>query len=773
MRPRVQPHRTEKADSRPPSRVPDSRTEKGGSPGALSPARIAALQRTAGNAAVLRAVEETRHVHGAGCGHPAAVQRSSERATPEVQRSSVPEVLRAPGRPLDTAVRTDMEARLGADFSDVRLHTGPTAQRSATEIGARAYTSGSHVVLGAGGTDRHTLAHELTHVIQQRSGPVAGTDDGTGLRVSDPSDRFERAAEANAARAMAGPVPVAAREPERRAARSAAASATGHVQRAGGDEEQGAGERQTRVLVVSDISGLGLGGVPVFNMELVKGLTAQYDVTMLTADPAAYDADQKMREHSGPRELRKPQTWIRGSRPRIVNVPAPQGKEPREALVELVKQNPAQYGLPAGPDAFDVIIGHSRFSGPGAQAIRQEWYPRARLVHFLHTSPVRLDVIKSKQQSAGEKSKAEREVMHDADLVVGVGPLLAQEAERLSRTVLRVPAVHEFVPGTAIGPRVGSDLLSRGKNALLPQRPRGLRLLLPGRAEDEIKGVEAAVRAIGILRTPVAQGGRGLDVHLTVRGGPHPEKKPQEYQHWQDIITQHGRGGVTLRPFTTSARELDQDRTDTDALIMPSLHEGFGLVATEGAGRGIPILVNGESGAAQFLARLGELGLPSVVNAPLQIDKSTGREVAGGQDTRAQRWADAIDQLAAELPARRQTSRDLRRQLRQYSWQDAAQALITVAMATTPHDGSSGVPRQHLGVVTRQGANGTVAETGIRETWKPTERWDGTTPLAPTEARAEDPQRLKELMEAFGSMEEILTSAPPPARQQAARRGSF
>jgi len=44
-------------------------------------------------------------------------------------------------------------------------------------------------------------------VIQQRSGPVAGTDDGTGLRISDPADRFERAAEANATRAMSGAAP--------------------------------------------------------------------------------------------------------------------------------------------------------------------------------------------------------------------------------------------------------------------------------------------------------------------------------------------------------------------------------------------------------------------------------------------------------------------------------------------------------------------------------------------------------------------------------------
>ncbi|GGU29996.1 hypothetical protein GCM10010289_59270 [Streptomyces violascens] len=98
-----------------------------------------------------------------------------------------------------------METRLGADFSDVRVHNDSAAKASAAEVGARAYTSGNHVVIGDGGDDKHTLAHELTHVIQQRQGPVAGTDNGSGLKVSDPSDRFEREAEANATRAMRGP----------------------------------------------------------------------------------------------------------------------------------------------------------------------------------------------------------------------------------------------------------------------------------------------------------------------------------------------------------------------------------------------------------------------------------------------------------------------------------------------------------------------------------------------------------------------------------------
>ncbi|WP_406054362.1 DUF4157 domain-containing protein [Streptomyces sp. NBC_01077] len=119
------------------------------------------------------------------------------------------DVLQGSGRPLDAPVREEMEARLGSDFSDVRVHDDGAARASAAEVGARAYTSGSHVVIGDGGGDKHTLAHELTHVIQQRQGPVAGTDNGSGLRVSDPADRFEREAEANAIRVMRSPAPEA------------------------------------------------------------------------------------------------------------------------------------------------------------------------------------------------------------------------------------------------------------------------------------------------------------------------------------------------------------------------------------------------------------------------------------------------------------------------------------------------------------------------------------------------------------------------------------
>ncbi|NUP45588.1 MAG: DUF4157 domain-containing protein, partial [Streptomyces sp.] len=158
------------------------------------------------------------------------------------QRSSVHDVISSGGgQPLDTDVRTDMETRLGADFSGVRLHTDSAAHESAKEVGARAYTVGENVVFQRDSYDpashqgRTTLAHELTHVMQQRSGPVDGTEAAGGIRVSDPSDRFEQEASANAERAMTAPAPAPAPAP---AEAPVPAPSAAPVQRQAADEDE-------------------------------------------------------------------------------------------------------------------------------------------------------------------------------------------------------------------------------------------------------------------------------------------------------------------------------------------------------------------------------------------------------------------------------------------------------------------------------------------------------------------------------------------------------
>jgi outer membrane protein OmpA-like peptidoglycan-associated protein len=81
------------------------------------------------------------------------------------------------GEPLTASVRHDMESKIGQDFSGVRIHKNSVAAESAQAIHARAYTVGDDIAFGPGqyapqsSTGRQLLAHELTHVTQQRTDP--------------------------------------------------------------------------------------------------------------------------------------------------------------------------------------------------------------------------------------------------------------------------------------------------------------------------------------------------------------------------------------------------------------------------------------------------------------------------------------------------------------------------------------------------------------------------------------------------------------------------
>lgn len=78
------------------------------------------------------------------------------------------------GSAMNPADRHFFEQRMGQDFSGVRLHTGSQAAKAADSIGARAFTHGGNIAFNSGeyqpGTQsgRRLLAHELTHVVQQR-----------------------------------------------------------------------------------------------------------------------------------------------------------------------------------------------------------------------------------------------------------------------------------------------------------------------------------------------------------------------------------------------------------------------------------------------------------------------------------------------------------------------------------------------------------------------------------------------------------------------------
>ncbi|MFI9305692.1 glycosyltransferase family 4 protein [Streptomyces triculaminicus] len=426
-----------------------------------------------------------------------------------------------------------------------------------------------------------------------------------------------------------------------------------------------------RILVVSDLSGMGEGGIPVFNQHLTEALARQHDVTLFTAKPDTAP-------HEGAR---------------LRTTPERPGKhvEFRDWLSEHATQDPRSLGLPDPQQRpFDLIIGHSRFSGPAATELRDRWYPDARVAHFLHTSPERLpkftlpndpEMAKAKAQ---RDAKAERQVMERSDVVVGVGPLLTDEAERLASTGQHVPSSHQLIPGVEI-------------EELVQHRPAGakLNLLVMGRTDDPLKGVDDALMAVKALNE------RKVEVQITIRGA---EEKHLE-RTTELAVRLGGAGNVVVKPFTKIRDELKQDIIAADAVIMPSKHEGFGLVATEAAGHGIPILVNQESGAAQFLADTSRfdprIGRPCIVAEP---ENPKQRPAA---------WFKAIKDLKADLPQRRENAKELREALKAYSWDHAGECLVEAAMKTTP---KTRLPQNGQGqqqkLATVQGPNGKLLTGG-------------------------------------------------------------
>lgn len=124
------------------------------------------------------------------------------------EQSEIPpivhEVLRSPGQPLDPTTRAFFEPRFGHDFSQVRLHTDAKAAESARAANALAYTVGRDVVFGEGRYEpgktegRKLLAHELTHVVQQRQAYSAPT------QLALAGTRLEVEADAAAATVLSG-----------------------------------------------------------------------------------------------------------------------------------------------------------------------------------------------------------------------------------------------------------------------------------------------------------------------------------------------------------------------------------------------------------------------------------------------------------------------------------------------------------------------------------------------------------------------------------------
>ncbi|MGH3428983.1 MAG: glycosyltransferase, partial [Mycobacteriales bacterium] len=312
-----------------------------------------------------------------------------------------------------------------------------------------------------------------------------------------------------------------------------------------------------QILAVSDYwnSTPFTGGVTTINLALCRGL-AECQGVQVTCRVG----------EEGP---------IRDSLVTVRTASAIPGVDPKGHLLRLD-------GLPR---VAHVLLGHSTHSGGAAQYLQQQRYRDAIVVHVLHTTPDEYARYRSKPELANRKTEQERTLIAWADLAVGVGPLLFQEAALLARstsfTTGRQPAVHELIPG------MPSDGLVRNLRHTNQTR---FNLLMFGRVQDEVKQSQTAAAAVRFNRA------KGHDVHLTVLGAPRESVDKEE-----KLLSTLAGTPVKVLPFTPDERQLAVHIAEADLVVAPALQEDWGLAAWEALARRVPTLLSATSGVGRFL----------------------------------------------------------------------------------------------------------------------------------------------------------------------------
>ncbi|WP_082466077.1 glycosyltransferase family 4 protein [Agreia sp. Leaf210] len=244
----------------------------------------------------------------------------------------------------------------------------------------------------------------------------------------------------------------------------------------------------------------------------------------------------------------------------------------------------------------EVVVGHGRVLGPHAYYVQGLYEGRVLRVHVVHTHPELLELAKEgaggepRTRVADERRSLEIQLASSADVVAGVGPTLAGWISDDLAAIGAVPPVVQIRPGLRDWGDVRDPL----------KVPAQREFLIAGRVDDfESKGIEVAIRSVG--HAALTRPSLAASVSLVLRGVP-PEHAAIR-DRVNAIADEYGLN-VVFRPYSASPKDVETDMRKAVAVLMPSLHEGFGLSAYEAIALGTPVLISNESGLAQMLQNL-------------------------------------------------------------------------------------------------------------------------------------------------------------------------
>lgn len=231
-------------------------------------------------------------------------------------------------------------------------------------------------------------------------------------------------------------------------------------------------------------------------------------------------------------------------------------------------------------------IGHDAITG--GMALMMVDYAGGRSVVIHHMDYSNYYYLKS--DSSSKKIQAQRALIKKSDIVICVGPRLLNDAKHLRPSFKET---YEIIPGVA------SCDLENGRKSF------DYRISFCGRiskSEDKVKNIGAGIRAAAKCLSEVTS----KNGSLTLIG-----VEKTDLHSYKDINRSIA---INTIPYITNREEYFSELACSDILIMPSVKEGFGLVAWEAISLGIPVIISQSSGLYEHLKSLELDPLVYVVN---------------------------------------------------------------------------------------------------------------------------------------------------------------
>jgi D-inositol-3-phosphate glycosyltransferase len=342
---------------------------------------------------------------------------------------------------------------------------------------------------------------------------------------------------------------------------------------------------------------------------------------------------------------------------RVVHVPAgPEVPLPKQELADYIpmfvkgiRDFAASKGI-----VYDVLHSHYWMSGVAALALKEDW--QIPVVHMFHTLVMMKNrVAQGPEEKEGNyRLEGEQKILREADKIIAATQAeLAQLQWLYQANVRKITVIPPGVETCRFYPIPADEA-----REFIGIPPCERMILFVGRIEP-LKGLDVLLEAIALMRKQ-GKWDKNPFCLMVIGGDPEAnehEKSSEmtriqalrEQYNLQDLVVFAGKRSQDTLPYYYSASE---------AVVVPSHYESFGMVALEAMACGTPVVAS-EVGGLAYLVQDGVTGFTVPVDEP-------------------QALADHLHELLSDDRLRARMSQNAVEAAKEYSWWNIAGRIIKV-----------------------------------------------------------------------------------------------